>query len=550
MGSKRKNSTGLARDIQNLRILLDDLEKTDSRRRKAEKVLKERERQFEEAQAIAHMGSWEWDIQNNRSTWSKEIYRILGLNPREISAPSYDIFLSVVHPEDKEDLVRAIASIPKNLPYSSDYRIICKDGKIKYLNSMAEVVYRKGKPVLMRGTTQDITERKIVEEELARRDRQQKAILDNIPDIAWLKDKESRFIAVNGPFARSCGYAPEDLVGKTDLDIWPRHLAEAYRADDREVMRTGRRKQVEEPLADKTGQSQWIETIKTPIYNGKGEVIGTTGIARDITERKKADEELERYRKHLQEMVEKRTAELRATYEEKEKLESIAGAVETMNSIGYVFSGIRHEIGNPINSMKAALRMLRVNMEKFSPDSRNTYLDRALSELGKIEYLLKSLKNYNMYEKLEMQPVNIRSFMEEFNSLVRRDLGKMGIKVSSGLEDAGYATADPRALQQVLLNIVANAADAVAGRPEPKIRLSVHRNGDEVRIRVEDNGPGMSEAQQKGLFKPFYTTKPSGTGLGLVIVKKMLLKMNGGIEISSREGEGTKVDILVPASPN
>jgi diguanylate cyclase (GGDEF)-like protein/PAS domain S-box-containing protein len=135
-------------------------------------------------------------------------------------------------------------------------------------------------------------ERKDAEEKLKEIQRQQKAILDNIPDIAWLKDEESRFIAVNEPFGKACGVKPEDLVGKTDLDIWPKELAERYRADDREVMESRKRKCVEEPLADKERKIQWIETIKTPIYNDKGEVIGTTGIARDITERKRVEEEM------------------------------------------------------------------------------------------------------------------------------------------------------------------------------------------------------------------------------------------------------------------
>ncbi len=138
----------------------------------------------------------------------------------------------------------------------------------------------------------DITERKRAEEALQKSNRLQNAILNNIPDIAWLKDKEYKFIAVNKPFAEACGVSPEDLVGKTDFDIWPHELAERYRADDREVMATGIRKQVEEPMIDKDERKTWIETIKTPIYNDSGEVIGTTGIARDITERKRLEETL------------------------------------------------------------------------------------------------------------------------------------------------------------------------------------------------------------------------------------------------------------------
>ncbi|HTY45337.1 MAG TPA: PAS domain-containing protein [Patescibacteria group bacterium] len=157
---------------------------------------------------------------------------------------------------------------------------------------------------------------KHTEAALRRSQLHQQAILNNIPDIAWLKDKESRFIAVNDAFGRSCGVKPEDLTGKTDLDIWPHELAERYRFDDREVMESGQRKQVEEPLADKEGKVRWIETVKTPIFNEKSEVIGTTGIARDITERKKVEEVLRNSRAELAIRVKVRTAELAKANEE------------------------------------------------------------------------------------------------------------------------------------------------------------------------------------------------------------------------------------------
>jgi diguanylate cyclase (GGDEF)-like protein/PAS domain S-box-containing protein len=148
---------------------------------------------------------------------------------------------------------------------------------------------------------------------------QLEAILNNIPDIAWLKDKESRFICVNEAFGKACGMDPRELVGKNDLDIWPKDLAERYRADDREVMESGERKCVDEPLADKEGKIQWIETIKTPVYNDKDEVIGTTGIARDITERKVFEDKLRQAQAELEIRVKVRTAELAKTNEELRK---------------------------------------------------------------------------------------------------------------------------------------------------------------------------------------------------------------------------------------
>lgn len=128
---------------------------------------------------------------------------------------------------------------------------------------------------------------------------QQKTILDNIPDIAWMKDKDNVFIYVNEPFGLVCGFAAEDILGKTDMDIWPANLARLYQADDRNVIASGLQKNIEEPLAFKGGQIRWVETIKKPLFHN-GEIVGTIGIARDITRRKNTEEALkeseERYR--------------------------------------------------------------------------------------------------------------------------------------------------------------------------------------------------------------------------------------------------------------
>ncbi|HEY6010103.1 MAG TPA: ATP-binding protein, partial [Nitrospirota bacterium] len=109
---------------------------------------------------------------------------------------------------------------------------------------------------------------------------------------------------------------------------------------------------------------------------------------------------------------------------------------------------------------------------------------------------------------------------------------------------------DPRVLQQALINIVTNAADAVTGRDEPAISLTVKRELGSKHIIVSDNGVGMTDQQKKDLFKPFYTSKQNGTGLGLVIVKKMLARMNCDISITSVLGKGTVADISIPEGNN
>uniref|UniRef100_A0A831UEW4 histidine kinase n=1 Tax=Geobacter metallireducens TaxID=28232 RepID=A0A831UEW4_GEOME len=146
----------------------------------------------------------------------------------------------------------------------------------------------RGRTVLQ-AVVRDVTERKRAEEALRVIRLQQQAMLDNIPDLVWLKDTESRFIAVNAAFAKACGTTPAELTGKNDLDIWPADLAALYREDDARVMASGEQIRTEEPLVDAQGKRTWIETIKMPVYDETGTVIGTTGIARDISKRREAE---------------------------------------------------------------------------------------------------------------------------------------------------------------------------------------------------------------------------------------------------------------------
>jgi diguanylate cyclase (GGDEF)-like protein/PAS domain S-box-containing protein len=202
---------------------------------------------------------------------------------------------------------------------------------------------------------EDTTARRLAEAALEEERRQKEAILNNIPDIAWLKDKESQYLSVNDPFAKTCGVSPQEMVGKNDLDIWPLDLAKKYRADDQEVIRTGNRKCFEELLMDTEKGMIWIETIKTPILNDGHEVIGTTGISRDITSRKQMEEALKEANVRLQILVN----EAEERNRKMALLNDMSDMLQTCQTSEEAFTTISHFVPKFFPTDAGALYLLR-----------------------------------------------------------------------------------------------------------------------------------------------------------------------------------------------
>ncbi len=232
---------------------------------------------------------------------------------------------------------------------------------------------------------------------------------------------------------------------------------------------------------------------------------------------------------------------------ERRRLETIAQAVNSMDSLGFIFSGIRHEIGNPMNSLKMTLSVLKQNIGSFSEQTLADYVDRSLADIGRVEYLLKSLKSFSMFESVSLADVHFGKYLSTFLALAKRDLQQRGILLTVESQfDQANVRIDPRAMNQVLLNVVANATDALDGRSKPEIGFSAKLKDGLIWLTVSDNGCGISPKQKKHLFQPFNSNKPSGNGLGLVITKKLLALMDSSIDIESRLNVGTQVTISLP----
>ncbi|HWR72717.1 MAG TPA: PAS domain S-box protein, partial [Nitrospirota bacterium] len=357
----------------------------------------------------------------------------------------------------------------------------------------------------------DVTERKRAEAERTRL----AAAVESVAEAVVITDTKGIIQYVNPAFEQITGYSRDEAVGR-DLHFLDsgRHDETFYQGLRDTLARAGVwRGRMAQKKKDGTVYEE--DCVYSPVRDDTGHIINYVSIKRDVTE--------------------------------KLRLESIAEAVNTMDNIGYIFSGVRHEIGNPVNSINMILGILKAKLDTLSKENIREYVDRTMTQVSRVEYLLKSLKSFNLFETLDIRNVELPSFMEKFLPLVKEDFAKNGISIEIHVSPgAEWVSADARALQQALLNVLTNAADAFAGRENPAISINAWKIMSMILIQVKDNGCGMTAEQLKDVFRPFYTTKARGSGLGLVIARKMLTKMNGTIEITSEKDAGTTVNIFLP----
>jgi signal transduction histidine kinase len=229
------------------------------------------------------------------------------------------------------------------------------------------------------------------------------------------------------------------------------------------------------------------------------------------------------------------------------RLEAIASSFDMMNNLGHVLGAVRHEIGNPLNAIKTALTVMQEEVGAIPEDRRRIYVERCLDDVRRVEALLEHLRSFNMFESVKPEAADVLAIVRRSVEMTRPEMQTRRVAMEARLPllQRLEVLADSRALQHVLLTLVSNALDATERRDSAAITLEVWPEAEEVRVVVADNGEGISEGDLETVFLPLFTTKPKGTGLGLTIARNMITKMNGTIELRSKLGEGTRVEITL-----
>ena len=455
-------------------------------------------------------------------------------------------YAEIIHPDDLERVAAEVALHSRDdggVGFGQEYRLLTGDKRVIWVDDRTMVVRDEmGRITHFRGVVLDISGRKLAEEELRASREMLRLVMDNIPQHIFWKDRESAYLGCNRTFARAAGMAMEEIVGKNDFDMpWSRKEAEWYRHCDREVMESDTPQlHIHETQEQADGRKAWLDTCKIPLHDQEGKVIGVLGTIEDITDRKLAEQELLQYREHLEELVDVRTAELTAAKEQ----------AEVANQAKSVFlAHMSHEIRTPLNGV---IGMTSLLLDTGLDERQRSFADSIKESSAVLLTVINDILDYSRIEagKLEFTQVdfNLHVSLQNVVDLLGLEAGKKGLALTCAIDanTPRIVNGDPDRLRQVLLNLVNNAVKfTAAGKVEMRVSpLCILPETMVLRFEVKDTGIGIAEEQRGQLFQSFSqldsstTRRYGGTGLGLVICKRLVEMMGGEIGVVSRPGEG------------
>jgi PAS domain S-box-containing protein len=528
-------------------------------RKRAQEALRDSEQRLSVALKAGQLGSWQLDLATNELTASDTYKEIFGLPPD--AAFTYEMLLSLVHPEDRERRRAAVAqAIATGVDYDIEYRSLWPDGSVHWVMARGRVINdRDGKPLRLVGVALDTTERhrsedelrrlndtleqrvrqrtRQLESEIERRARAREALRASEARYAAVFEHTSagiillsvmpdgRFVydAVNPTHERFTGMTAAEFAGVTSHDLFPRELA------DRLVERYRRCVETEAPLSYEDtfpyrAGTRVLQATVVPIRDGAGKISTLLISTHDVTQRKQAEEALRQGQK--------------------------------MEAVGQLTGGVAHDFNNLLTAVLGNLELLGHRVD--DPGSRKL-VEGAMRAAERGAKLTQQLLAFARKQRLEPKPADLNRLIAGMVDMLLSTIGAT-VRIETVLGEGLWpAMLDANQIELVLLNLAINARDAmpkggvltitaenlrVGARQRPADLLP----GDYVVLSVADTGTGMSEEVKARAFEPFFTTKAvgKGSGLGLSQVYGIARQLGGGVDIESRPGAGSTVRVYLP----
>jgi PAS domain S-box-containing protein len=490
--------------------------------------------------------------------------------------------IEFIHPDDREATqIESEKLIRGEETVAFENRYLCKDGSYKWLLWNAAAVSEQQ---LIYATARDVTRRRRAEDESRRTQKFLDSIVENIPNMVFVKDaKDLRFILQNKMGQQMIGHTQAEMLGKSDHDFFPKEEADFFTAKDRAVLASGQMLDIpEEPLETPMGL-RYLHTKKIPVLDEDGSPLYLLGISEDITERKRADEQLREQNIRLQELARSE----REAHEALKKVQIQMIQSEKLAALGQLVAGVAHEINNPlafvsnnVAVMKREFGPLRDLLELYrsadaviaerAPQTMKRIselaepidlpyvlsnlpelLSRSRDGLSRIQRIVADLREFARQETVgdTQHGVDLNSGIESTLNILHGRAKRSGVELRTQLGSIPSITCNPGKINQVVMNLVANAIDACGTSGAVTVSTAAGNGG--VEMRVADNGCGIPQEILEKIFDPFFTTKPQGqgTGLGLSISHGIVREHGGKIAVQSEPGKGTCFIVTLPLAP-
>jgi len=516
-------------------------------RKRAEQALMRSEAYLAQALKLTHTGSWVWDPRTEKVLYcSEEMFRIFGLDPRE-SLPSRDNFRQQIHPEDRDWVKKRFEeSLRERVDTFAEYRVLLPDGTTRHINASGHPVLNgNGELIEFIGTATDVTERKRTEEALRESEAKFSDYAATASDWLWEIGPDYKYTLLTENAFRS------DPAGRIGTFCWDHALDLETEPEKWRLVRATLDSR--DPFhnfvycsVDGTGSPMYVKVSGKPVFDANGEFRGYRGTGTDVTAIMRAQQAEASLR-----TAEAEARESEQRYREAQLELAHANRVATM---GQLTASITHEVNQPIT---AAVTYALAARRYLSAEPPNLHeVDDALSLIvregnragevvGRIRALIKKAP-------ARKDAVEINDAILEVIALARTEAANNSVSVRTQLaEGLPRVQGDRVQLQQVLLNLIINAIEAMRdiGEKERELLISSRNDPDGVSVEVRDSGPGFAPADTDRVFEAFYTTKPGGLGLGLSICRSIIEAHNGRLWASPNVPRGAIFGFTAPAHP-
>src|ERR1700692_4620239 len=522
--------TSLSRLVPSVRRALREATQRAERKR-AEEALRQSEAYLAEAQRLRHTGSFGWRPSTGEILWSEETFRIFQYD--RSTTPTIEVILQRVHPDDAASVKETVERASQDgKDFEHEYRLVMPDGSVKHVHVVAHAERDEPGELEFVGAVMDTTESKRAEKKLRRSEEFLLEAQKLSHTGSWRHEVASGTIVVSPEIYRIHDIKPDEDASSTEFFFSKFHPEDRKRVVDlferAEIEKT--EFQVDYRIVLPDGTIKHLHTIGHPILNESGDLVEFVGTAMDVTAAKQAEEERERLH----------------------QVQADLAHLSRVTTMGELTASLAHEIRQPISAAVTNAKTCVRWLGRDEPDVAEACeaASRIVKDVTRAADIISRISSLFKKGALQRELVDVNELIREMIVLLRSEASRYSISIRTELaEDLPKVMADRVQLQQVLMNLMLNAIDAMketTGGGELTIKLEA--GNAQLLISVSDTGVGLRLEQGEEIFKAFFTTKDKGTGMGLPISRSIIESHGGRLWATGAPGAGATFQFTLPAT--